>query len=383
MFVPVHSRFQAFSLQIFFCSAYSCYLKSLRDDISPQAHNCGGVSFSDLLNLLISLEAPVLCLQQLVQVMSHDAVLESLSEWEQLSLISGSVRYCTSILRMCLGGKSRPALSATSTRNIAALCVVAHTTISKIAARCTTFHLSLGTTALHIVQALQLISSHFEDVQLWTCDREQGVAGMPYFVQESTRQLTYFFLVSLHSLLSCRTGGCGGGGRREADLAALLPAGVLRVLLRCCLDPPAQHWAACCWSVLLLQQQDGGGGSQGQEHQRGQEGRSRGVSRTGLAYVEWCLQPSSSSSSSLSGRAQMEGDTTPSPHLWQELQTLTIDVMQSEGDSKTSSAMKNGPSSIEEALQLNKVGESTSILKNLNLTFINLQTDACETCLFS
>ena len=363
--VPVQSRFQTFALQIFFCSAYGYYLNSLGSDVfSHNAHFCRGVSFVNMLNLLITLEAPILSLQQVVHLMAHNAIIDSLSEWEQLSLVAGSVCYCNAILNTCVQGESSAVISSASMRNITALCRDTHSAIGKITARCNAADLVLGTVALQVVEALQLISQQFETLQLWAHEpREHHMddgGTMSHFVQESIRQLAYFFLSTLNNIVSMTKGRTNGQQREmpmeleDMDVAALLPPGLLGVLLRCCIDPHAQHLVTCCCTALFLRGTGTGRGREGsgEDAREDTRGGTGGMSRAALVYVDWCLERVSSSRTSSTATSQhvlLQPVTMPT--LLQELQAFTLNVIQ-----QGSSAGKSGIiTTTDDALQLNKV----------------------------
>lgn len=174
---------------------------------------------------------------------------------------------------------------------------------------------------------------------------------MSHFVRESTRQLTYFFLITLNSILSSinqhsRTAGGEQSSAEvdvEVDVAAILPPGLLGILLRCCLDPLTQHLAmSCCTALLPL--------FSGREGSRGISA-SVSVSGAALLYVEWCLQEAGGGGGM---QVQVQQEMMMSP-LLQELQALTLDVITQQQHSHHAPAQSGNTTATAEAFQLNKV----------------------------
>jgi hypothetical protein len=335
--VPVQSKAQTFALQIFFCSSYLNYVTLIADSSCCDRIR-SGPRLVDMMSLLICIEAPVMCIKHIILLLSNMLIIDSLSCWERSSLISGCVRYCSSILRMCLDGPTQ-SLSTSSTRNISALCDAAQSAVRLVCEKSSTFNLSFESLSLQAFETLLFVSQHFELLQVWVeCEVRQG---FPALVQEVSRNLVSFFLTTLYYTR-----------RLECHNRRPLPSGSLAVLLRCCVDPYSQHLVRCCWSIILCIDPVLDGDDVISAHNIDSSLSGCDISHLGVvSYVEWCLLPYSSNGLPPAvADSQMSIDML---ELFQELQHLTTDVVLQGDRSIRNKGGDIGTTCT--ALQLNKV----------------------------
>ena len=310
-------------------------------DSSEIGSNLQKVPLVGILNNLITLEAPMLCFQQVVGVTAHDVVVDNITEWDQVSLVSGLLDYLQAMLQKLLGSSSHSSLSCTSTRSVSDFCLSAYTTLSKFAARTIFPHITLGGLLLGITEALQQIGQNFLTIQVWVdCEEKCTHTG---FVKESIKQIAYFFLKSFDDYLCCIIKNVEDAEAAVAIFNSVLPNGILRLLLNCCIDSITQDLVTCCFSTLLI----------GTIHpSQIFEYPCRFSSSTcpcdarmmkdGLTYVEWCLQLCDDSVFSIQHEF---GSRT-----WFEFQMIALEIIQKDS-SKSIITIK----SMDYALHLIKV----------------------------